>query len=129
MTGNPESLLQDLFKRFRRPANYGVIEDADAVSEEKDYSCGDRLKMYFKLEGEKILDVKFTSEACLFCNASASLLADLVKGKTLEEALRLKDDDLLRLFDAGSKSPRYRCIVLPLKVLRKALQWRKTGSG
>ncbi|MEM2930055.1 MAG: iron-sulfur cluster assembly scaffold protein [Thermoproteota archaeon] len=129
MAENSESLLRDLFKRFSSPANYGVMEDADIVSEETDYSCGDRLKMYFKLEEGKILDVKFTSEACLFCNASASLLADMVKGKTLEEALRLKDDDLLRLFKAGLKSPRYRCIVLPLKVLRKALQAQKTDSG
>jgi NifU-like protein involved in Fe-S cluster formation len=113
--------LRDLFKRLGKPANYGVIENADAVSEEADYSCGDRLRMFFKLEGKKIVDVKFTSEACLFCNASASLLADRVKGKTVEEALTVKEDDLLRFFNADSKSPRYRCIVLPLRVLRKAL--------
>ncbi|MGB9718075.1 MAG: iron-sulfur cluster assembly scaffold protein [Thermoproteota archaeon] len=112
---------RDLFKRFREPANYGVIENADVVSEEADYSCGDRLRMFFKLEGKKIVDVKFTSEACLFCNASASLLTDHVKGKTVEEALTFKEDDLLRFFNADSKSPRYRCIVLPLRVLRKAL--------
>lgn len=116
---------RDLFKRFGKPANYGVIENADAVSEEADYSCGDRLRMFFKLEGKKIVDVKFTSEACLFCNASASLLADRVKGKTVEEALTVKEDDLLRFFNADSKSPRYRCIVLPLRVLRKALH----GAG
>jgi nitrogen fixation NifU-like protein len=121
MTGNPEN-LQELFKRFKNTPNYGVIENADVVSEETDYSCGDRLKMYFKLEGERILDVKFTSEACLFCNASASLLTDLVKGKTLQEALSLKDDELLRFFNTSSKSPRYRCIVLPLRVLRRAFQ-------
>jgi nitrogen fixation NifU-like protein len=109
-------------KRFKNPANYGVIENADLVSEETDYSCGDRLRMFFKLENGRIVNVKFTSEACLFCNASASLLADLVKGKTLEQALSLKEDDLLRLFNTDSKSPRYRCIILPLRVMKKALQ-------
>jgi len=121
MAGDSEN-LQELLKRFKNPPNYGVIENADVVSEETDYSCGDRLKLYFKLEGERILDVKFTSEACLFCNASASLLADLVRGKTLREALSLKDEDLLRFFNTGSKSPRYRCIVLPLRALRTAFQ-------
>lgn len=113
---------RDLFKRFGKPANYGVIDNADLVSEEADYSCGDRLRMFFKLEGGRIVDVKFTSEACLFCNASASFLADHVKGKTVEEALKVKEDVLLRFFNADSKSPRYRCIVLPLRVLRKAFQ-------
>jgi nitrogen fixation NifU-like protein len=121
MAGDSEN-LQELLKRFKNPPNYGVIENADVVSEETDYSCGDRLKLYFKLEGERILDVKFTSEACLFCNASASLLADLVRGKTLREALSLKDEDLLRFFNTDSKSPRYRCIVLPLRALRTAFQ-------
>jgi len=78
--------------------------------------------MYFKLEGNRILDAKFTSEACLFCNASASMLLDLVKGRTVEEALSLKEEELLKLFNADSKSPRYRCIILPLRVLRKALK-------
>ncbi|MEM3426575.1 MAG: iron-sulfur cluster assembly scaffold protein [Thermoproteota archaeon] len=114
--------LRDLLKRFKNPANYGVIENADIVLEETDYSCGDKLRMFFKLEGKRIMDVKFTSEACLFCNASASLLADLVKGKTVEEALNVKEEDLLRLFNTDSKSPRYRCIVLPLRVLKKAFQ-------
>jgi nitrogen fixation NifU-like protein len=121
MAGDSEN-LQELLKRFKNPPNYGVIENADVVSEETDYSCGDRLKLYFKLEGERILDVKFTSEACLFCNASASFLADLVRGKTLREALSLKDEDLLRFFNTDSKSPRYRCIVLPLRALRTAFQ-------
>ncbi len=104
-----------------------MIENADAVSEETDYSCGDRLKMFFKLEGRKIVDVKFTSEACLFCNASASLLADLAKGRTIEQALSIKEEDLLRLFNTDSKSPRYRCIILPLRVLKKALQGFEKG--
>jgi len=121
MAGDSEN-LQELLKRFKNPPNYGVIENADVVSEETDYSCGDRLKLYFKLEGERILDVKFTSEACLFCNASASLLADLVRGKTLREALSLEDEELLRLFNTNYKSPRYRCIVLPLRALRTAFQ-------
>ncbi len=116
------SLVEELVKRFKTPPNYGEIENADVVSEEIDYSCGDRVRMYFKIEGNKILDVKFTSEACLFCKASASMLIDLVKEKTVEEALSLKEEELLKLFKADSKSPRYRCIILPLRVLRKALR-------
>jgi nitrogen fixation NifU-like protein len=116
------SKLQDLFRRFKNPLNYGEIEHPDVVCEETDYSCGDRVRMYFKLKDDRILDVKFTSEACLFCNASSSILIDLVKGKTLKEALSIKDEDLLKFFRADSKSPRYRCIILPLRVLRKAFR-------
>jgi len=124
-----EGAIQDLIKRFRSPPNYGEIENADIVLEESDYSCGDRVKMYFKIEDDKIFEAKFTSEACLFCNASASMLIDLVKGKTLKEALSVKEEDLLKLFKASSKSPRYRCIILPLKALRRALEEFKTKSS
>ncbi|MEM1557528.1 MAG: iron-sulfur cluster assembly scaffold protein [Thermoproteota archaeon] len=118
---NREEFMQELVKRFKNPRNYGEIENADIVSEETDYSCGDRVKLYFKIEDNRILEAKFTSEACLFCNASTSMLLDLVKGKTIEEALSLKEEDLLSLFKTDSKGPRYRCIILPLRALRKAL--------
>jgi nitrogen fixation NifU-like protein len=121
MAGNINE-LQDLLKRFKKPANYGVIDDANAVSEEADYSCGDKVKIYLKFENGKIVNAMFTSEACLFCNASASLITDLVKGKSVEEVSKLGESDILRVFKADHKSPRYRCIVLPLKALRKALK-------
>jgi len=121
-----EELIRNLFKLFKNPPNYGEIENADIVLEEKDYSCGDRVKMYFKIEDAKIIEAKFTSEACLFCNASASVLLDLVKNKTIEEALRIKEEEILKLFKTDSKSPRHRCIMLPLRALKKALGEFKT---
>lgn len=117
MTGNTEDL-----KRFKNPVNYGAMENADAVSEEADYSCGDKVKIYLKFEEGKIVNARFTSEACLFCNASASLITDLVKGKNIEEASKLGESDILGFFKADHKSPRYRCIILPLKALKKALK-------
>ncbi|MDW8033437.1 MAG: iron-sulfur cluster assembly scaffold protein [Nitrososphaerota archaeon] len=116
-----QDFVKELMNRFKNPPNYGWIENADIVTEETDYSCGDRIKMYFIIEDDKILEAKFTSEACLFCNASASILLDLVKGKNIEEALKLREDGLLKFFKADFKSPRYRCIILPFRALRKAL--------
>lgn len=121
MTGDANE-FQDLLKRFKNPVNYGVIDDANIVSEEADYSCGDKVEMYFKIESGKIVNARFTSEACLFCNASASLITDLIKGKNIEEASKLGESDILGFFKADNKSPRYRCIILPLKALRKALK-------
>ncbi|MBO3770039.1 MAG: iron-sulfur cluster assembly scaffold protein [Thermoproteota archaeon] len=120
-----EDFMRELVRRFKNPPNYGEIENADIVSEEADYSCGDRVKLYFKIGGNRILEAKFTSEACLFCNASTSILLDLIKGKTIEEALSLKEEELLSIFKTDSKGPRYRCIILPLRALRKALKGLK----
>lgn len=114
--------LRSFLERFKKPDNHGVIEGADVVSEEADYSCGDRVRIYLKFKGNVIIDAKFTSEACLFCKASASILMDAVKGKTIEGASRIREDELLGFFNADRRSPRYRCIILPLKALRKALQ-------
>ncbi|MGQ9479223.1 MAG: iron-sulfur cluster assembly scaffold protein [Thermoproteota archaeon] len=125
---SPED-FREMLKRFRKPSNYGAIEDADVAREESDYSCGDRVKIFLKIQGERIVKATFTSEACLFCNASASVLTDLINGKTIEEALGIDEKYLLKRLNTDNKSPRYRCIVLPLRALKRGLQGFMEGKG
>ena len=83
--------LKDLYQEVivdhnRSPRNFGKLEDADRVLEGYNPLCGDRLKLYLKLDGDRITDISFDGSGCAISVASASLMTEAMKGKTLAEA-------------------------------------------
>ncbi|MBN2701608.1 MAG: SUF system NifU family Fe-S cluster assembly protein [Methylothermaceae bacterium] len=88
--------LRDLYQEVvfdhnRNPRNFRVIEDADHKIEGYNPLCGDRLTLYIKLDGDTIADISFQGQGCAISTASASLMTEIVKGKTLAEAEKLFD--------------------------------------
>ncbi len=88
--------LNDLYRDVildhnRRPRNFGPLEAADASVEGFNPMCGDRLTLRLKLEGGKIVDIRFEGQGCAISTASASLMTEAVKGKTRAQALELFD--------------------------------------
>lgn len=86
--------LRDLYQEVildhnRHPRNFGTLEDATRTAEGYNPLCGDRLTLYLKLDGDRILDVRFTGQGCAISKASASLMTDSLKGRTLAEAEQL----------------------------------------
>ncbi len=75
----------------RRPRNFRSIEDASRRAEGYNPLCGDRLTVFLRLDGDVVRDVSFTGSGCAISKASASLMTDAVKGKTVGEASRLFD--------------------------------------
>ncbi len=83
--------LKDLYQEVivdhnRSPRNFGKIDNADRVAEGFNPLCGDRLNLYLKIDNDRIADVRFDGSGCAISVASASLMTDALKGKTLEEA-------------------------------------------
>ena len=88
------SELRDLYQEVildhnRRPHNFRVIDDATAKQEGYNPLCGDRLTLYLTLDGDVIKDVAFQGSGCAISKASASLMTDALKGKTVTEAREL----------------------------------------
>lgn len=75
----------------RRPRNWGTLPDATRSAEGYNPLCGDRLKLHVKIEDDRLTGVSFEGSGCAISKASASLMTDAVKGRTLEEALDLFD--------------------------------------
>ncbi len=75
----------------RRPRNFHAIDHADRTQEGFNPLCGDRLTLYVRLDGDRIADVAFQGSGCAISKASASLMTEALKGKTLDEASRLFD--------------------------------------
>ncbi len=90
------SLLRDIYTQvildhYRKPRNKGELDDATHMSRCDNPLCGDKVFLWLKVEDEKIVDVKFAGNGCAISQASASIMTQMIKGKTCQEALKLKD--------------------------------------
>ena len=90
------SHLTDLYQEVildhnRRPRNFRALDEANRTQEGYNPLCGDRLTLYVKLEGDRIADVAFQGSGCAISKASASLMTEALKGKTVTEARELFD--------------------------------------
>jgi len=105
---------------FLRQLNVGVIEGAEA-SESHMGLCGDSMKIYLKIEDGVIVDAKFQAIGCAGAFASGSALTELVKGKTIDEAEKLTEEDLLKEL-GGLPGPKLHCARLALDALKKSIK-------
>ena len=85
---------QKVIEHFQSPRNVGEIEDADGIGTVGNPSCGDIMKMYIKVENDVIVDVKFQTFGCGAAIATSSITTEMVKGKTIEEAIKLTRNDV-----------------------------------
>jgi len=81
-----------ILDHYKRPRNFGTLDNADAVAEEENPYCGDHIVVHIKTDGEKITDIRFSGKGCAISQASASMMTEKVKGMRLEEALRFAED-------------------------------------
>jgi nitrogen fixation NifU-like protein len=111
-----------ILERFRHPRHFGELPGADAVHEDVNPLCGDRLRIELRLGTDRDVEaVRFQGDACAVATASADLLAEMVEGRSVSEALRIERDALLVALGAPIRASRLGCVSLPLAVLRGAL--------
>ena len=106
---------------FTHPRNVGEIPDADGVGEVGNAKCGDIMKMYLKIKDDRIEDVKFETFVCGSAIASSSMATELIKGKTIEEALAVTNKQVV---DALGGLPAYKlhCSVLAEESIKAAVK-------
>lgn len=107
-----------IIDHYRNPRNYGTIEGADVSHEEHNPVCGDRIHLDLKIEDQQIVDIRFSGDGCAISQAAASMLTEMVKGKTLEEARALSKEDVLEQLGIDLGPVRLKCALLGLKVLK-----------
>ena len=123
------SLYTDkVMDHFEHPRNVGVIEDADGVGEVGNPVCGDIMKMYLKVEDDKIADVKFKTFGCGAAVATSSIATEMIKGASLDDALKLTNKAVVEALD-GLPEVKLHCSVLAEQAIKSALSdyYRRNG--
>ncbi len=117
----PLTLYSDVIRqRWRQPRWRGELPGANAVAEDVNPLCGDRVRIMVRLDGGTIRAARFLGDSCAICTASADVLAERIEGRP-SASLAVETADLLEALGADIRPSRMRCVTLPLAVLHKAL--------
>lgn len=119
-----------ILDHYKRPHNRGTLDPSTHRAREANPLCGDEILLTLRVDGEeRIRDVRFDGEGCAITLASASLLTDDVKGKSVAEAIALDRASMLKSLGVSLSSVREQCALLPLKALQSALAPRVPAQG
>lgn len=110
-----------VMEHFMNPRNVGVIEDADGVARVGNPVCGDVMEMFIKVKDGRIADIKFRTLGCGAAIATSSIATEMVKGKTLEEALRLSRKAVAEAL-GGLPPNKMHCSNLAAEAVHKAIK-------
>ena len=117
-----DDLYRDyILEHYRRPHNFGVIEDPDASFEGANPLCGDRITLMVGVKDGVVDRVAFTGRGCAISQASASLLTDEIKGKPLSDVVGIRADDVLDLLGIEISPARLKCAMLSHDSLQHVL--------
>ena len=117
-------MSEDIYKEiildhYRNPKNKGRLSEAEISAQDNNPVCGDRLSIDIKLEDNVVSDIKFDGEGCAISQSSASILTEMLMGKTVDELSKFTKDELLEELGTPSLGPaRIKCALLSLKVLK-----------
>ncbi len=110
-----------ILDHYRNPRNYGKLEQPSVHSEDSNPLCGDQLGMDLKVEGDRIAEVRFQGRGCAISQAAASMLSEMIEGKSVEEVVELGKDDILEALGVPISPARTKCAFLSLRVLHRGL--------
>ncbi len=119
---------EKVMDHFANPRNVGEIPDASGIGEVGNSKCGDIMKMYIKIEGNVITDCKFKTFGCGAAIATSSMATELIKGKTIEDALKLTNKAVMEALD-GLPPVKVHCSVLAEQAIKAALADYYTRQG
>ncbi len=117
-----------VMEHFKNPQNVGEIENPDGTGEVGSAACGDIMKMDIKVENDVITDVKFKTYGCGAAVASSSVATEMIKGRTIEEAMKFTNKELLDAI-GGLPSAKIHCSILAEEALQAALKDYQSKKG
>jgi len=107
---------------YRHPKNKGTLENPQIQARDTNPLCGDVVEIQMLLDGDNtVKDIKFTGQGCAISQASASMLTELIKGKSLDEIRKISKEDVLSLIGGQLSAVRLKCALLSLKVMKTGL--------
>ena len=119
---------EKVMDHFTNPRNVGEISDANGVGEVGNPTCGDIMKIFLKVEDNVIKDIKFKTFGCGAAIATSSMVTEMAKGKTIDEALQITNQKVAEMLD-GLPPKKMHCSNLAADALHKAIEDYKKNRG
>ncbi len=110
-----------ILEHYRNPRNYGKLENPDVHAEDSNPLCGDQLGMDLMVEGDLVKEVRFQGRGCAISQSAASMLSEMIEGKTVAEVRALGKEDVLDALGVPISPARTKCAFLSLRVLHRGL--------
>lgn len=119
-----------VMRHFKHPHNYGRIANPDGIGRVGNQICGDVMHLYIKVKENKISNIKFETYGCVAAIATSSMITDLVKGKTIKNALQMTKDNIIKKL-GGLPLIKIHCSVLAIDALHAAVYdwYKRTGQN
>ena len=113
---------ETIVEHFRHPRNYGALPAPDVTYEDVNSLCGDRLRIELNVSVDQTIDViRFRGDSCIISRAAASILTELIQGRTLQEVAVLPQEVLLTALNTTVRPARMKCALLSLHVLQAGI--------
>jgi nitrogen fixation NifU-like protein len=123
------SYSQVVIDHLRHPRNMGEMENPDGVGEAQNPACGDTMRLFIKVDTDRIIDATFLTFGCGAAIASSSITTEMIKGKTIEEVLMISDQVISEAL-GGLPPTKVHCSILAEKAIHAAvLDYRKRRGG
>ncbi len=110
-----------ILEHYRNPRNYGKLEHPDVHAEDSNPLCGDQLGMDLQVEEDVVKEVRFQGRGCAISQSAASMLSEMIEGKTVAEVRALGKEDVLEALGVPISPARTKCAFLSLRVLHRGL--------
>ena len=112
---------KEVLNEFYNPQNVGVIKGASGVGKVGNPACGDIMKVYILVEDDKIIDAKFQTFGCAAAIASSSVATRMIIGKTIDEALKITNQDVIKELGGEMPASKIHCSILAEEAIRAAV--------
>ncbi len=119
---------EELMKHFNNPKFVKDVKDSDGIGEVGNVACGDIMHLEIKVKNNKIEDIGFKTFGCAAAIASSDVVCELAQGKTIEEAEKIKKDDIVEKLK-GMPQIKVHCSVLGIEALKKAIEDYRSKHG
>lgn len=110
---------EEILDHYKNPRNFGEVKNFVLKDSDRNSSCGDSLEMGVRVKNGKITDIKFTGVGCAISLASASMLTEMLKGKTLKQAAKINDAVMLKRLGIPISLTRQKCATLGVAIWQK----------
>ena len=113
---------ENIMDHYKNPRNFGKLKTANI--EYRDYNpiCGDEITIQIEIQNDKVKDVKFIGKGCAISMATASILTEELKGKSIKDVEKLKNEDILKMIGIDVSPSRIKCVLLSLSAIKKGMK-------